>query len=137
MAKQTDTTKKRKEDEDLLNDVLASLLAGSQFGGPQQGNDLSPFLNQMQDLPARATERSTDVDPAALVDQFRNQEFQPKATGVPYIFTGGSPFPQSEGQQRAEKVGAAGALASNSLDSLNSVIPAIIDAWRKRKQGGP
>ena len=85
----------------------------------------------------RATEREVNIDTADRMGQFRNQEHAPRASGVPYIFTGGSPFPQTKGQQQGEQALAVGAFANNTMDQLNSVVPAIVDAWRKRKgQGG-
>ena len=85
----------------------------------------------------RATEREVNIDTMGAMDQFRNESYAPRASGVPYIFTGGSPFPQTKGQQQGEKALAVGAFANNTLDQLNSVVPAIVDAWRKRKsQGG-
>ena len=81
-------------------------------------------------------ERREVMDPMMRMGQFRNQGYRPGGTGKVH-FMGGSPFPQSAGQQRAEKVLAGGMFAGNILDSLNSVVPAIVDAWRKRKgQGG-
>ena len=89
------------------------------------------------DVDRRAMERETHQDPFELMDEFRNEGYRPGGTGKVH-FMGGSPFPQSPGQERGEKVAAIGAFSGNMLDSLNSVVPAIVDAWRNRKkpQGG-
>ena len=129
----------KKNTVEIDQDVLSALLANSRLGSPQ-GSSLQDMMSKylaQGDLPTQATEQDSFINPGMGIGQFRNQEYQPRASGVPYIFTGGSPFPQSPGQQRAEKVYAGGALGSNMLGSLNNVLPALIDAWRKRKgQGG-
>jgi hypothetical protein len=122
-----------------LRDILPTLLAGSRFGQGDQADTLAAYqalLEAMYEGEKRKLgEMVTHQDPMDAVERFRNEGFPSRATGVPYIFTGGSPFPQSPGQQQGEKIVATGALATNVLDAVGGVLPALIDAWRKKKGG--
>lgn len=44
----------------------------------------------------------------------------PRASGVPFIFTGGSPFPASPDQLNGQRLAALGAMLTNSMDAVNS-----------------
>ena len=119
--------------------VMPSLLAGSRFGQGDENEDiLAAFMALLEDseMGRRPGEIATHQDPMDMVERFRNEGSPPRGTGVPYIWTGGSPYPQSEGQMKAEKIAATGALGTNVLDSIGSVLPAILDAWNKRKKKG-
>ena len=121
---------------------MPSLLAGSRFGQGDEGGDYEDYLAALMALleeRSGAREVSSFTDPTELMKRFRNEGYQPRATGVPYIFTGGSPFPMSEGQVRGGDIAATGAFAGNMLDSIGNVLPAILDALNRRKnpkQGG-
>jgi len=125
------------DDELNFEDVLAAwtiLDAQRRSGrGGLGGLDVLNAMARGGEPEKRATEREVVMDPMQRMGQFRNQPYAPHATGVPYIFTGGSPFPQTAGQQRAENVLAGGMFTGNLIDTMNSVVPAIVDAWRKRK----
>lgn len=124
----------RREDEPNYSDVLTALFAGSKFGERDPAETLRSLLELLGDEPTEATEMSSVIDPMQRMGQFRNQEFGPRATGVPYIFTGGPLAPQTSGQQTAEKIMATGAFTNNLLSSLNAVLPAVVDAWNQRKE---
>lgn len=114
-----------------LADVLTAMLAGSGYSEAEQDTYLKTFiaLLENQEAEKQPGELSTFTDPVKLAEKFRNEEYGPYATGVPYIFTGGSPFPQTYGQQMGEKVATTGALINNVLP----VVASVLDAWRKRK----
>ena len=121
--------------------VMPALLAGSRFGSREDEDILAAYMALLEgsDMERQPGEIATHQDPMDIVERFRNESYQPRATGVPYIFTGGSPFPQSPGQMQGEKIAATGALTTNVLDSIAGVLPAILDAWnkgKKKKQGG-
>ena len=119
-------------------DLLAAL-----FG--VKGEELSKLLT-LFDEERGAMDMESRIDPIDRMGQFRNQPYAPHASGVPYIFTGGSPFPQTQGQQRAEKVLGGGMLANNILSTggvqnlgaalRDNVLPALWDAWKNRKKAG-
>jgi len=116
---------------------MPSLLAGSRFGQDDGGGDYEDYLAALMALleeRSGADEVSAFTDPTELMQRFRNEGYQPRATGVPYIFTGGAPFPQSEGQRQGENIATTGALAGNVLTSIGDVLPAILDAWNKGKK---
>ena len=118
-----------------IQDIL-TLLLSNRLGG---GNDLGAVieaLGKMGDPKKKATERDTDIDMTnEFFDQWRETEHRPMASGVPYIFTGGSVFPQTQGQQRAEKMAGAMGFGSNMLDVGNNTLEALLDAWKRRKGG--
>jgi len=94
-----------------------------------------------------AMEMEQAIDPLNRMDQFRNEAYRPGGTGKVH-FMGGSPFPQSSGQERGENVFAIGSALGNVLGTggvqnlgaslRDNAWPAIVDAWRNRKkpQGG-
>ena len=123
------------ENNNQMADIMA-LLLGSGRNSMGSGSDLSGIiqaLSMMNDPKRKATERNTDINIPELMDQFRNEAYAPRGSGVPYIFTGGSPFPQSPGQQRAEKVGAGLGMSTNMIDAIGSILGAWQD--RKKRQG--
>jgi len=121
-------------------DILAAML------GVESG-DLRTLLELFNDEERGAMESEVVIDPLERMDQFRNQDYAPRATGVKHIFLGGNPHPASPGQQRGENVFAAGSALANILGTggvqnfgaslRDTVLPAIVDAWKRRKgQGG-
>jgi hypothetical protein len=122
--------------------VLPALLAGSRFGDDYDEEDIyAAYMSLLENMEGerQAGELSAQLDPFQMVEQFREQEHRPFATGVPYIFTGGSVFPQTPGQMDAERIAATGGLVSNTMDAAGSILPAILDileARKKSKQGG-
>ena len=136
-----DEWQRQRQTEDAYRDVLNSLLAGSRFGDEDEEEDWLTAFRELLGVGGerQAGELKTQLDPFQMVEQFREKEFGPGATGVPYIFTGGSVFPQTQGQMDAERIAATGALASNTMDAAGSILPAILDileARKKSKQGG-
>ena len=115
-----------------LEDIL-TLLLGSRMGG---GSDLSAIieaLGKMGDPRKRAPERNVNTDMTdEFFDQWNETEYGPKASGVPYIFTGGSVFPQTEGQKSAQNMAGTLGLGGNMVDTLGS----ILSAWQDRKKRG-
>jgi len=86
--------------------------------------------------PRQAGEMETYIDPVEAVNQFKNEEYGPKATGVPYIFTGGSPFPESDDQAKAQRLAAMNALFSNMQNSMAGNRNALMSRMRRGGQMG-
>ncbi len=128
------------DDRTRENDILGALMLGAQ-GGNNTGIDWAQIIeaiHAMGEPKKKLSERSLNVDMTPegdFLDQFRNEGYPPRSSNVPYIFTGGSPFPQTEGQQRAEKVAAIGGASANMLDAMNPTIAAIVDTIRRRRGG--
>ena len=123
-----------------LEDRLSTLIMNNQGN---RGLDLSAIIEAiaaMGEPKKKATERDTNINIPELMEGFRNKEYRPGGTGNVH-FMGGSPFPQSPGQQRAEKVGATLGATSNILNSgkgivESGVLGAIWDAIQKRRGQG-
>jgi len=103
-----------------------------------KGMSLEDILKVAQE-PKGPQETTSQFNIPGLLSNFTNQEYGPHATGVPYIFTGGSPFPRTKGQIQGGQLAARMALLNNILDSMGAItkstVPQIIDMIKKKKKG--
>jgi hypothetical protein len=92
-------------DGQMVQELLASIMAGripGLGGGPAAFDQF--------------------VDPTKLQALNRPREFAPHASGgQPFVYLGGSPFPVSDDQKRAQRISASGALIANVLESHNAI----------------
>lgn len=82
----------------------------------------------------------TFVDPMAMQAAIRGPRQRlatgPRASGVPFIFTGGTPFPESGRERAASQVASLGALIANTADALASRREQSQAQGRKKRRGG-
>lgn len=109
----------------------------SPTGAKGGGLTLNDILSAAAEEPRSPQEMNTQIDIPGLLGNFTNREYGPRSSGVPYIFTGGSPFPRTEGQVRAGQLAARMALLNNVLDSMGSItkstVPKIVEMIKKKK----